>query len=455
MITNTKYFESVKKLFYKYLIYYFVVFLRHEWIWKPRRQLEKSQRDDPMRLEQLQLSKLNRILSLAQTSPYYKAKLENSSLSSLGELGSLPFLEKDDLRLHAKELETHLKPKKFTLKTSVGSTGAPVTVKKPAKAMGQELAATWRGYSWAGIDIGDLQARFWGVPLTKEMQRRARWIDLVTRRIRFSAFKFNSSDLDRYLDKLERKQPTYFYGYTSMIYELALHVIKRNYIGRVRPLAIVTTSEVLTSSIRDTIEQAFQCKVFNEYGCGEVGTIAHECEHGHMHINMENVLVEIVNEQGGVLTEGKTGEIVVTDLNNTYMPLIRYRLRDFGSIHHIDCPCGRTLAVLKDVKGRAYDFIENELGQKFHGEFFLYMVEELKSRGIVISGIQFVKDPQALNVRIASDEASFNTAVSYIRNRLLEEFSKTFPVIFHQVKSIEREASGKLRVIKNLTEGII
>src|SRR5690606_37263571 len=182
-------------------------FIRREWIWKPLRQLKKSQQYDPSHLKQLQLSKLNHILSLSETSPYYKKKLNAFKLDSLDEIGSLPFLEKDDLRAYASEIETTCKPKSFTVKTSGGSTGAPVTLKKPANAMGQELAATWRGYDWAGIDIGDLQARFWGVPLTKEMRQRARLIDLVTRRIRFSAFKFTDSDLDTYLDKLDRKQP--------------------------------------------------------------------------------------------------------------------------------------------------------------------------------------------------------------------------------------------------------
>ena len=34
-------------------------------------------------------------------------------------------------------------------------------------------------------------------------------------------------------------------------------------------------------------------KVYNEYGSGEIGAIAHECEKGNLHVNSENVYVEI------------------------------------------------------------------------------------------------------------------------------------------------------------------
>ena len=57
----------------------------------------------------------------------------------------------------------------------------------------------------------------------------------------------------------------------------------------------------------------------------KLGTIAHECEYGSLHINDENMIVEILNN-GLPCKDGEQGEIVVTELNNTAMPLIRYQL---------------------------------------------------------------------------------------------------------------------------------
>src|SRR5690606_7341950 len=159
-----------------------------------------------------------------------------------------------------------------------------------------------------------------------------------------------------------------------------------------KPTAIITTAEVLSESDRAVIERVFGCKVFNEYGCGEVGTIAHECKFGNLHVNSENVIVEIVDDHGEGVAIGEVGEIVVTDLVNYSMPLIRYKIKDFGAFGSDCCECGVGLPIIKEIFGREYDYLVNDIGEKFHGEFFLYIVEELARGGVVLDGVQFLQD---------------------------------------------------------------
>lgn len=442
--------QKLRQFFFKYLVYYPAVLVRGEWIWQPLRLLNQSQRLPNQAMEELQLKKVNAILSKASTSKYYHSHKLPSRIKSLIDIQNIRFLTKEDLRTFSSDLQTEEKPLFFTTKTSGGSTGAPVTIKKPANAMAQELAAAWRGYSWANIQIGDLQARFWGVPMTKSLALRARAIDFVAHRIRFSAFQFSKNDLATYTRRLERAHADYFYGYVSMVRELANYLAEFHPGHTIKPKSIITTSEVLNEEDRKKIQDVFQCKVYNEYGCGEVGTIAHECEKGSMHINMENILVEIVNEKGEVLPDDQEGEIVVTDLNNSFMPIIRYRICDYGSLSSKPCSCGRTLKVLNSVKGRAYDFIENESGEKFHGEFFLYIVEEAKSIGIKVDGVQFVLESGQLKINLVAKNPFFDQARSYIESKLKERFSRKIPITFNRTEEIPREPSGKLRVIKRV-----
>lgn len=441
--------EKLKHIFYKYGVYYSVVFVRGEWIWKPERLLKKSQYYDKGKMAELQLAKINHILTSAKATEFYEGKISLDKIENLNQMVVLPFLEKEDLRESANLMKLKKKPAFCTTKTSGGSTGAPVTIHKPARAMGYELAAAWRGASWAGIDIGFRQARFWGVPMLRGTRRKSMLIDLVTRRIRLSAFKFRNDDLERYLQRLVKKPPDYLYGYTSMIHEFARFLEATNRTDALKPICVITTSEVLTPAVRETIERVFGCKVFNEYGCGEVGTIAHECSYGRMHINAENLYVEIVSAEGKVLGPGEIGEVVVTDLNNDYMPIIRYRLRDFASISYEGCPCGRNLPTLDSLKGRAYDFIVNDIGEKFHGEFFLYIAEELTSQGLKINAIQFIKKVDKLEVLLSIGSEELLVAERYIKRKIADEFSSTILVEVKRVESIPREASGKLRVIKN------
>jgi len=440
--------RTVGKWFFKYVIYYLVLLLRKEWVWSYKSFLSRSQYQSYQSLKNYQFEKLNNLLQASKCSKFYRSRGYPNYLESWEQLNNIPLLSKDDLRKYGGDMLTAKSGLFCTSKTSGGSTGAPVKVKKPSHAMAKEYAAHWRGYSWAGVDIGELQVRFWGVPLEGKARLRAMLVDLVARRIRFSAFKFKEADLDDHIKKLKNKKKFYFYGYTSMIHEMAVRVIE-NKVQGLEPKAIIVTSEVLTEASRETMKQAFGCQVYNEYGCGEVGTIAHECEYGEMHINMENVLVEILDEQGHPVRNGEVGEVTVTDLNNNLQPLIRYSLKDFGSVSYRKCPCGRNLQILKNLKGRAYDFIRNEKGEKFHGEFFLYIIENLSRLGHIIDRIQFVRNTDDLTVYFSSSDEARLDIEHYIANKLLKEFSAAIPIKFKDGNVISRESSGKLRVIKN------
>ncbi len=440
---------DLNHLFFKYFVYYPVVVLRGEWIYPHLKRLRRSQYWSRQQLEQHQLEKLNKLLAHAREHvPYYRNILP-PSLSRLNELSSLPLLEKAAIREQFSSFLSDRQPLLHRDKTTGGSTGAPVTVRKDSRSMAHELAATWRGYEWAGIDVGDRQARFWGVPMEKSQRLRARLIDLVTNRRRVSAFNFSDAALESYTNELEKFQPKYFYGYVSMLREFAEFVRLRAYSARLRPQAVITTSEVLTESDRHLLAEVFQCRVFNEYGCGELGTIAHECEHGRLHLSAENMIVEIVGPDGAPVPAGQPGEIVVTELNNFSMPLIRYRMRDFGVLSNEACPCGRTLPVLGGIHGREYDILQNTRGDRFHGEFFLYMVEDLKRDGCAIRGVQFVQPAvDRLTIRLVVDEQGFKHAVEILTKQIKDRFDDGVLLAFERVNEILRESSGKLRVIK-------
>jgi phenylacetate-CoA ligase len=44
--------------------------------------------------------------------------------------------------------------------------------------------------------------------------------------------------------------------------------------------AVITTSEKVTPEMRDVIERAFRCRVFEEYSTVENTLFASQCEHG-------------------------------------------------------------------------------------------------------------------------------------------------------------------------------
>jgi phenylacetate-CoA ligase len=439
-------------LFFKYGVYYPIVYLRGEHVRRHQEELSATQWSPAERIESLQNDKLAALLSAAAIHvPYYRDRASRAAAvapeRATQALDSLPFLRKTDIQQAGTRLlhDGHRGPR--SVKTTGGSTGQAVTLWKSRDATAREMAAAWRGYGWASIDIGHRQARFWGVPLTAPQRLRARVIDLIGNRRRCSAFAFSDADLARYTRVLNRFKPHYFYGYVSMLDRYAAFLEQSRMRLEFKPRAIITTSEVLTPTHRLHLNQVFDCRVYNEYGCGELGTIAHECEHGALHVNAENLLVEVYDGERRC-APGEIGEIVVTELNNHLMPLIRYRLGDFGALSAASCRCGRALPVLENVAGRAYDLVYNREGRMFHGEFFMYMLEEVKREGLGIEQFQVLQDSfERFRIRVVPGPGYGEPARALIRKRFHEGYGDYADLEFVEVDAIERRPSGKMQLI--------
>ena len=199
---------------------------------------------------------------------------------------------------------------------------------------------------------------------------------------------------------------------------------------------------MLTAESRSLIESTFGCRVFNRYGSREFAVIASECDaHQGLHISAENLLVEVL--VNGVPTTDQDGEIVITDLTNFAMPLIRYRTRDMGRLEMRACRCGRGLPLLHLTGGRTTDFLTGINGQKVSGIV-------LATYGITgipgVRQIQFVQDRlESVTVRIVRgpewSEESLRTLTSRVHSFLGESMALETEFADH----IPLEPSGKYR----------
>ena len=442
---------DLNHFFFKYAAYYPVAFLKTKGFFKQLKKLEKSQYYSYKEIDQIRVKKLKALIEFSRNNvPFYRNTLrdiKSVDIHSVKDIANIPFITKASLKNTDNKFVPQQKEWFLTNRTTGGSTGQPVTIQKTRQAMAAELAATWRGYSWAGINIGKKQARFWGVPLSNFGKFNGWLTDKICHRIRLSAFSFNDESLMEYTKKMKSFKPDYFYGYVSMLCDYARFCSNKLDNMPISPGCIITTAEVLSSSQKELLQRVFKTKVYNEYGCGELGTIAHECEHGNMHISAENMIVEIL-DGNRVCKDGEIGEIVVTELNNFAMPLIRYRLGDFGALSSISCPCGRTLSVLKDVKGREYDIIKTKDGRYYHGEFFMYIFEEAERKGLGVEKFQIKQlTLQYILIKIVPSE-NYNVYVEQlITEKIYEQLGNNITIKFEFVDDIPREKSGKMRLI--------
>ena len=137
-----------------------------------------------------------------------------------------------------------------------------------------------------------------------------------------------------------------------------------------RPRGIISSAQTLSQESREIIERAFHAKVFDKYGSCEFSGIAHECEvHAGYHVNAESYIVEIVRD-GKPVAPGEVGEVLITDLTNRSVPMIRYALGDLVTATDRLCPCGRGLPLIGAVQGRVQSIIIGTNGSFLPGAFF-------------------------------------------------------------------------------------
>jgi phenylacetate-CoA ligase len=442
------------RFLHRHVVYPAIVRLRgEEGVFDALARLQRLEQLPAEELRAAQQQQLRTALVYAAArSAYYRdhwPALDFERMDPFEALAQLPLVDKTTLQRHGSALEASPRPTRITRKTTGGSTGQAVTVLKDRGALAHEMAASWLAYGWFGVQRGDRAARFWGDPFTLKRKLRYAAADFAMNRLRFSAFAFDAAALRRYWERTCAFRPDYLYGYTSMLTEFARFVRAQGYDGASLGLKVViSTSEVLSDVHRQLLCDTFACPVQNEYGCGEVGPVAYGCEAGGLHVMTSNVVLEVLRSDGSPSQIGEPGELVVTDLNNRAMPLVRYRVGDFG-VPAAPCSCGRPYPTLERIFGRAYDFILGLDGSRFHGEFFMYLFEELRQAGHAFDQFQVVQtDARQIRADLVSAEAPSAALQAHLTRRL-EEHLPGIRLTVRHVPEIPRAASGKMRVIVN------
>jgi phenylacetate-CoA ligase len=196
---------------------------------------------------------------------------------------------------------------------------------------------------------------------------------------------------------------------------------------------------VLTDSERHTIEKVFNSPVFNHYGCEEIGTIASECKaHEGLHVFGEGLYLEIESDN-----EVMPGRMLITDLVNYAMPLIRYDIGDAAILMSGKCPCGKTLPRLKEVSGRTADFLYTPDRKPVFG------ISILDTFVIHIPGfkqVQIVQDAyDHLNFRIVKDNRFSEESLDQLKRNVIEIFGDRMRYDLEYVEQIELTPRGKFR----------
>jgi len=410
---------------------------------------ERDQWLTPERLRALQLERLQRLLRhCEQHVPWYRRRwrelgIAAADIRSLDDYARLPVLGKDEIRAHFDEFRADGWHDRLLYKATGGSTGQPMRFGYTRESNERRTAVMWRGYGWAGARMGRRTLYVWGGAVGEPQrlhQFKDRLYHAAFARRMLNSFHMTDANLGEYVDAIDAYRPEVIVGYVGPLVRLARWLLDRRRTLAQPPAAVLGAAEALHDFQRELIERAFGCPAYNTYGCREVMLIASECGHRQgLHVNADHLVVEL----HGAMPAGASGEVLLTDLSNYGMPLLRYANGDMATASAASCPCGRGLPLLAHVDGRKLDAIRTPDGHLLPGEFFPHMLKDVPG----LRRFQLVQRRlDRLELALVCDERFDDASMGYIRRELAKVVGDSVALDCRIVDDIPLTPSGKLRV---------
>ncbi len=417
--------------------------------WVRRRQLARTQWLNKKELQELQLRLLKRIISHSySTVPYYKKLMDElglhaDSMRTLDDVKLFPILSKKDV-LEAEDSIISLKYPKWTLRAARtgGSTGTPLVIYRNWFSIGNEHAFVRRQWEWAGVSFSDKCAYLMSRVVAKPNQKNGHLYayNPSMRELILSTHHLSAKTAKGYAEVMKRYRIKALVGYPSAINFLARTCLDSGIELKLK--AALTTSELLTKSMRDTITKAFHCKVFDFYGSAERVCYIHTCECCNYHLIPEYGLTELIPIDK---SDEARCKVVSTGFWNMAMPLIRYDTGDIVTKSDDICPCGRKFQLIESIEGREGDVIRTPSGRHLGVTLMIQLL-------YVICGTKHIAESQIIQ------DAVDHLTIEYVPTGKfgkedLEEFRKLVAKYlpseldfdFKAVKAVERTESGKIR----------
>ena len=364
------------------LIYKILLRFMQDNSWKYYQELRKKQKDSKKKIQKRQFERLKILLKHAYNNInmyheiWSKAKVRPENIRNLKDIRKLPIVSKQDFRKYFPNrcITKNINKKKLIKNSTSGSTGKPFEFFIDKHMDEMKKARVQLGYEWASLYFGEPLCVLWGEH--PETLKGKIFRKFFQHTLFLSAFDINSKNYVDYIEKIKKHKTKTIQTYASAIVHLAKLLKENNINIKIKTLkSIISSGEPLTKNNRKLVEEIFGCKVFDRYGTREYGCIAHECEKHNMHIMEESFVIEFIKNNKQV-KENQEGDIIVTCLDNFAMPLVRYKIDDYGKFTTKKCSCGRKWSIIKEVTARLTDFVKIPNGEIISFLYFNYFFEQ-------------------------------------------------------------------------------
>ena len=331
-----------------------------------RRYFEETAETLPReKLETLQLRRLRATVKAAYASVRLHrtrmdaARIAPEDVRSLQDLRALPFTLKSDLRDHY-PFGMFARPRTSLtrLHASSGTTGKPTVVGYTPRDLATWARLMARSLACAGARPGDVVHNAYGYGLFTG----GLGAHYGAERLGATVVPMSGGSTERQVLLIRDFKARVLCATPSYALNIAEVAEKEGADLRKSRLEIgVFGAEPWSEAMRREIEKRLGLKAMDVYGLSEImgPGVAVECEaQDGLHGWEDHFLFEVIDpETGQPVTDGESGELVITTLTKQALPMIRYRTRDITRLTRKRCACGRTHTRLKRITGRNDDML--------------------------------------------------------------------------------------------------
>lgn len=408
-------------------------------------------------IKEYQFGKLQKLLDFSFNNvPYYRDLFKSLDLTpedfkSIEDLNKLPILTKEIIWKEGSRMYATCELDNVKSASTSGSSGQITVLKKTKMAREIEQALMWRYKENGGINPNGCSIMIWGGHSLSYLGNLKNTIKhWLLNEYFYDTYKISDKQVEEIIHTLDTRKVVYLRGYTSTIYYVAQQLLERGINYKI-PFVSVTAEKLLDSQ-RAVIEQAFGPNLYNQYGCGECGAIAYECvEHTGLHHNFEHSILEVLDDNE---LPSQTGRVILTNLDNYAMPLIRYENGDMVTLANNTCSCGRQSILIEKIEGRTYDIFYGENGQKVHAGFLddVLLEVDLLNR-YKIKQLQIIqKEPLLYVCKYIADTSVQEDDRIEIELKYKKRLGEHVQFILQKVDDIQSAQSGKRHFVVSLSQ---
>lgn len=434
----------------RYYIFWILDFFKGSPIRKHYKEIQTIFYGGP-EAEALQKKLLYNILSYAVEHTQYYSSFDPNSLSSFPVINKGEIISNMD-NMFSKEFKA--KKDSLNTKSTSGSSGSPFKIYQDPNKVYRNTADVLFFYDIGGYNIGD---RMYYMRIWTEMNKKPAF-----RRFMENFRMFDTANLDKA-------------GATSFVNTMTGDTKKKvvlgfptsfsalmEYFGEDEGIdwnikSVFSGAEALPLSLKRDMERFFKCPIMSRYSNQENGMLAQQPITGEDYyvLNPGSYFIEFLElNSDAPADEMEEARIVVTDLFNKAVPMIRYDTEDIGCYTYQVDKNGRKRKVIHSIMGREADYLYSNTRERISP----YIIITLMWKYIGIRQCQLIQedfDEVTLKV-VFRDHAATQEIEERLSEEIFQVFGQDTKLTIQVVDDIPMASSGKRKyIVSNIDEKCI